>query len=204
VGATFALRAAGAAATREVTVIVAKADAGQLVGELVALATPRSGLAVVVLGDVEGVGLRAVVDADGAMELVPLGIEVEAVGVSREVAAHTAVLLDDAVTQVVVEDLATDEILVPDGAVVDDGAAAMPGDTPVGAMDGDAAALTLAGGRSVVEEVAALFGPDGVDLDAAGALLDGDDPAEELVPPSPSLLVRVLGRPRLEPEPDGL
>ena len=59
VDGTFVLRASGPATTREVTVIAVKADAGAVVDELVALATPRSGLAVVVLGDVEGVGLRA-------------------------------------------------------------------------------------------------------------------------------------------------
>ena len=102
-----------------------------------------------------------------------------------------------------VEDVAADdEVLVPDEAVDEDGAAGMPADSS--GDDEAATAVGIAASGSVVEEVAALFGPDGVDLDAAGELLDGDEPAEAWVRPSPSLLVRVLGRPRLEPEPEGL
>ena len=102
---TFVLRASGPATGREVTVIVVRAEGCEVLAELAALATPRSGLVVVALGPVDEARLRAVVAADGTVELEPLGVVVEGVGVSREVASVAAVLLDDAAELIDPEDL---------------------------------------------------------------------------------------------------
>lgn len=187
---TFVLRASGPAASREVTVIAVRAESCEVLDELVALATPRSGLVLVALGPVVGAGLHAVVDDTGAMDLEPLGIALDSNGVSHEAASNTAVLLDGAAEHLTVEDL--------DPITEDD--AAGPGDG-VGVATADQSAPEP--GR-VVEEVAALWRPDGVDLVAAGDLLAGDEPDVEWELPTPALLVRVLGKPRLEPEPSKL
>jgi hypothetical protein len=108
----------------------------------------------------------------------------DAVGVSHEAAANTAVLLDAAAEHVTAEDLDEEE------------------PTPTPAIEG-----SVSKGRPsppVDAEVAALCGPDGVDLSAAGDLLAGHSDDREWQRPSPTVLVRVLGKPRLEPEPDGL
>jgi nucleoid-associated protein YgaU len=106
VAGTFVLRASGPPTAREVTVIAVRAASCTVLEELVMLATPRSGLVVVVLGDVEGAGLRMRLDGAGRAELSPLEVTLQAAGVSHEAAAHTAVLLDAAAERVVVEDLA--------------------------------------------------------------------------------------------------
>ena len=181
---TFLLRASGPPATREVTVIAVRADSCAVVDELVALAEPRSGLALVILGAADGAGLRVVVDAAGGTELDPLGVVLDAVGVSHEAAANTAVLLEAAAQPVQTKDL-SDVVKLNDD---DDVEADAPVERPMpSALD-------------AVDDVAAVVGPEGVDFAAAGDLLSaGDD--DEWVRPSPALLVRVLGVPRLEPAP---
>ena len=192
---TFVLRTSGPATGREVTVIVVRAEDCEVLDELVELATPRSGLVVVALGPVDEAGLRAVVAADGTVELDPLGVVVEGVGVSREVASVAAVLLDDAAE--------SDRPGGPERA-----------DRPDRAIDqrrrrprrrGGVPAETAEAGTtsSVVDEVDALYGPDGLDLEAAGDLLAGLDD-EDWEQPSPALLVRVFGAPRLDPSPPDL
>jgi hypothetical protein len=56
---------------------------------------------------------------------------------------------------------------------------------------------------SVIDEVKALHGPAGLDLEAAGDLLASLD-NEDWAQPSPALLVRVFGAPRLDPSPPDL
>ena len=177
---TFRLRTSGPPSWREVTVIAVRAETCGVLDELLALASPRSGLAVVVLGDVDSAGLRATVDAAGEMELDPLALTLTSIGMSHEAAANTAVLLDAAAEHLTVEDL-DDRRRSRDR--VDPGVAG-------GLVD-------CRSTRS-----AELSGPDGVDLVAAGELLgDGDDEDEE-ASEEPALLVRVLGPPRLEPSPE--
>ena len=117
------------------------------------------------------------------MELEPLGMVLEAIGVSHEAAANTAVLLD---------------------AAAEHRHRRGPSTELGGADDRRATTSTVSRRRrEVVEEVAALCGPDGVDLAAAGDLLAAatSDDDGEWERPTPALLVRVLGPPRLEPEP---
>ena len=64
---TFRLRTDGPPTSRELTVIVVRTDGCEILDELRALATARSGLAVVALGAFEDAGLRVVVDADGTV-----------------------------------------------------------------------------------------------------------------------------------------
>jgi nucleoid-associated protein YgaU len=181
VAGTFVLRAAGPPAAREVTVVAVRAESCAVLDELAELAAPRSGLVVVALGELGGAGLRVDVDAAGAMQLDPLGMVLDAIGVSHEAAANAAVLLDSAAASVTVE-----ELLSPDDEGSTDGV-----DT------GDERAEELSPG--VVAEVAALCDVHGVDLIAAGDLLAGEDPAE-WERPTASLTVRVLGAPRLDPD----
>ena len=190
---TFVLRASGPATGREVTVIVVRAEGCEVLAELAALATPRSGLVVVALGPVDEARLRAVVAADGTVELEPLGVVVEGVGVSREVASVAAVLLDDAAELIDPEDLSEPVDLTGPLAGADD-------ERDVAESHEETVESAT---PSVVDEVDALYGPDGLDLEAAGDLLAGVDD-EEWEAPSPALLVRVFGAPRLDPSPPDL
>ena len=128
------------------------------------------------------------------MELEPLGVVLDGAGVSREVAAVASVLLDDAAEMVDPDDLSESVALIE-----------LVGD--VGPVDDDVALADDVSAESsaittVQDEVDQLSGPDGVDLVAAGDLLAGDDDADdEWEPPTPRLLVRVFGAPRLEPAP---
>jgi len=191
---TFRLRTDGPPTSRELTVIVVRTDGCEILDELRALATARSGLAVVGLGAFEDAGLRVVVDADGTVELEPLGVVLEGAGVSREVAAVASVLLDDAAEMVDPDDLGESVVLIE-----------LAGD--VGPVDDDVALADDASAESsaittVQDEVDQLSGPDGVDLVAAGDLLAGDDDADdEWEPPTPRLLVRGFGAARRAPAP---
>jgi nucleoid-associated protein YgaU len=180
VDGTFVLRVSAPPTAREVTVIAVRAESCSRLEELLMLAQPRCGLVVVVLGDVSGTGARLIVDDQGDARLEPLGVTVQAANVSHEAAANTAVLLDAAAEPVTVEDLGETE-RSPNSEQ-----APPPASTP------DATA-------GIAVEVAALDGPDGVDLGAAGELLaDDDDGRDGWQRPAPRLLVRVLGPPRVE------
>lgn len=206
---TFVLRASGPPATREVSVIAVRADSCSVVDELLALAEPRTGLAVVVLGVVDGAGLRVSVDAAGCVELDPLGVVLDAVRVSHEAAANTAVLLEAAAQPVEPEDL-SEAVNLDDDEGDDDNGEPAPRLAEVGGDDEDLGSLcdllTTSADPApavTVDDVTAVVGPDGVDLVAAGELLSADDD-DQWVAPSPALLVRVLGEPRLEPAPTSM
>ncbi|MGH9272158.1 MAG: LysM peptidoglycan-binding domain-containing protein, partial [Ilumatobacteraceae bacterium] len=139
VDGTFVLRASAPPTNREVSVIAVHADDFSRLDELLALARPRSGVVVVVLGSPKGAGAHLDVEADGTAQLTPLGLTLSAAGVSHEAAANAAVLLDGAAEHVTVEDLAevaADE--QPDGvgthpeqATSADGATALNGSVRV-------------------------------------------------------------------------
>ena len=176
---TFRLRTSDPPSWREVTVIAVRAETCGVLDELLALASPRSGLAVVVLGEVDSAGLRATLDTAGEIELDPLALRLTSIGMSHEAAANTAVLLDAAAEHLTVEDFDTH-----DGVAQEE------------------VAESPAASSAVVDEVSELSGPNGVDLVAAGALLDSGGDEDEESSEEAALLVRVLGPPRLEPSPE--
>ena len=92
--------------------IVVRADGCEILDELRALATARSGWRSWPSGAFEDAGLRVVVDADGTVELEPLGVVLEGAGVSREVAAVASVLLDDAAEMIDPDDLGESVALI--------------------------------------------------------------------------------------------
>ena len=141
-----------------------RAETCGVLDELLALASPRSGLAVVVLGEVDSAGLRATVDAAGEIELDPLGLRLVSIGVSHEAAANTAVLLDAAAEHLTVE-----------------------ASTPTQTSRRKPIPESPSASSAVVDEVIELTGPR-LDLAAAGELLGGEDEDEE-ASEEPALLV---------------
>lgn len=171
---------------REVTVVAARASACSVVDELLALATPRSGLAVVLLGGSEEAGLDVVVNADGSVQLAALGVVLDGVAVSRQASSNIAVLLDQAAA--------------PDPTVDEEPDV----DIAIDALEADESTCRSAPQATVVaDDVAAMCSGDNVDLAAASALLDDREPAtgDDDLRPEGELLVHVLGKPAVESAP---
>ena len=187
---TFVLRASGPAAGREVTVIAVRAESCEVLDELVALAAPRSGLVLVALGAVDGVGLRAVVDDAGAMELEPLGMVLEAIGVSHEAAANTAVLLDAAAEHLTVEDLDP----IDGGRSTASRERRRRRGRPTSQRQSPWRGWSRRWRRCAGPTVS-IWSPLAICWPATTS------PTRDGSVPTPALLVRVLGKPRLEPEP---
>ena len=187
---TFSLRTADAATAREATVVAVRAETSSIVDELLALATPRSGVAIIILGPADGAGLDVVVDDDGSIELASLGMTLAAASVTREASSNVAVLLDAAAAPFVSED---EDLRAEAGNEADDGNVAEVPSIVVASPDGGA-----------LDELATVCGSVEVDLVAAGALLDNQITTNDTAwtRPNPSLFVRVLGKPRVEGVPE--
>ncbi|MFT3852005.1 MAG: LysM peptidoglycan-binding domain-containing protein [Ilumatobacteraceae bacterium] len=171
---------------REVTVVAARASACLVVDELLALATPRSGLAVVLLGASEEAGLDVVVDADGSVQLASLGVVLDGVAVSRQASSNIAVLLDQAAATDPTVDDEPDIGIAIDEADVEE------------RFRGEARQAAVA-----ADDMAAVCSGGDVDLAAASALLDGGEPVtnDAGLRPERGLLVHVLGKPAVEGAP---
>lgn len=88
---TFHLRVGDTADGRELTVGVVRADRCSNLDELVELARPRSGVAVLILGSAEGSGATLRLELGSAARLEPLGLDVEPV----QLPIVTGLVLDD-------------------------------------------------------------------------------------------------------------
>jgi len=170
---TFAYRCGADGAHLETTVVIAAANDGDDLSPLLAV-RPRLGIAVVAAGDLPNAGASIDIGSDGTARLDPLGVSYVAAGVPRETAA------------VVVEDLPAD-------ATSDDG--------------GDPSSNGHRAGRVRMERLAmpSLNGDTPVlfELPIDGHEVDADD-AEPLSgsPLEASLVVKVLGTPRVPDRPD--
>ena len=187
---TFSLRTADAATAREATVVAVRAQTSSIVDELLALATPRSGVAIIILGPADEAGLDVVVDSDGSIQLASLGMTLAAASVTREASSNVAVLLDAAAASFLSED---EDLRTEEANEADDGNVAEVPSIVVTSPDGGA-----------LDELAPVCGSVDVDLVAAGALLDNPiTPNDtEWTRPNPSLFVRVLGKPRVDGVPE--
>jgi hypothetical protein len=213
IDSAFTYRLGGKAAL-ETVIVAANDDNPDTARALVDVAAPHRGVAAIILTDTPSAGARLELRADGTGRLEPLGIDLRTVGVSREVAAEVAVLLDDAAAR----------RLAPGGNDFDEQVALLnaevdaddrltqsdwgrqtttdttPADeTPIGAPeaasgtspaeDGDPeqapARSTPAAGASRDDELAGIIAEFGMDA--------GND--DEWVPPQPALTIRVLGSP---------
>ncbi len=92
---SFALRAKTGVGPEAAVVIVA-AEHCTTLAELIAVAKPRRGIAVVVAGDTDSSLSQLVVDDTGQAELQPWSLTVVASSMPRETASQIAVLLDEA------------------------------------------------------------------------------------------------------------
>lgn len=80
------------------SVVVVNAASCTNLAELVAIAEPRQGVAVVVAGDVPSTSARLIVEKDGSAVLEPLGLRLNVTAMSRETASEIAVLMDAVAT----------------------------------------------------------------------------------------------------------
>jgi nucleoid-associated protein YgaU len=176
---TFHLRGASPAG-REATVVVVRAEGCAVLPSLLNLATPRSGVVVVVLSESAMTDAVIAVAADGSATFEQLGLDFEA----AQVAAATTVEID-AVVSAIEDDADEDLDVVADAFELIKPARSMaPADAE---SEPDPQADDSDVESNVDEEL---------QLDFTGA---GDDLTLELDAwPVPDLLVRVLGRPRVD------
>jgi DNA-binding SARP family transcriptional activator len=214
INSTFTYRLGGKTAL-ETVIVAANDDNPDTARALTDAATPHRGVAAIILTDTPDAGAHLELRADGTGRLEPLGIDLHAVGVTREVAAEIAVLLDDAaarrlapggsdfdeqVALLNAEVDADDRLPQSDwGRQTTDTAPAPETPTaapatesppPPGADDEDVdrvAPRTSLSGETRDEELAEITAEFGMDTDGYD---DGD-----WVPPAPALTIRVLGSP---------
>jgi len=175
---TFHLRGASPAG-REASVVVVRAESRAMLPSLLNLARPRSGVVVIVLSDTAMTEVVIDVDAGGAGSLAKLGLEFEAAQVEASTTEELAVVIE------AVEDPADDDL-----AIV---AASFELPEPIPPQ---IPAIVRPESAAVWEEAdEALADPQG-HLQLAFAETDLTVEPDEW--PVPDLLVRVLGRPRVE------
>jgi DNA-binding SARP family transcriptional activator len=177
---TFHLRGASPAG-REASVVVVRADECAVLPALLKLATPRSGVVVIVLSDTALT--ETVVEVDGAARgrLAQLGLEFDAVQLESETVDELATVIE-AIEEPADDDL---DVVATSFDLPEPTPAVIPVMVRTEMHDGDRAATE-----------------DQADAQGRLELVEGEaDPTVEVDAwPRPDLLVRVLGRPRVEHE----
>jgi nucleoid-associated protein YgaU len=209
---TFAYRLGGRAALE--TVIVAANDANpDTARALTTAAAPHRGVAAIILTDTPGAGATLELRADGTGRLEPLGIDLQTAGVTREVAADLAVLLDHTATghhsagagdinqQVALLNAQVDADnrlapsdwgrTTPPGASVDETTIVAPDAAPDTPHEPAGAAEPV----SLSEPLASAAPRDDELADIIAELHMDTGERDEWVPPQPALTIRVLGAP---------
>lgn len=151
---------------------------------LVASSAPRCGVAAILLGDAPGAGGHVHIGPNGVARLEPLGVTFQAVGISTETEVAVAELLDD---------LPVPAVEVDQPSIFEQVETTVAEDEPPGAADADHPAPSA---TEEPQEVIDLTEPRR-DTTALASL---DDDGWE--PPTPRLLIRVLGQPALVDGPD--
>jgi phage tail protein X/DNA-binding SARP family transcriptional activator len=199
VATTFAYRL-GSRTALEVVVAVARDDQDETLAALATAARPRRGVAAIVVGDVASAGARVEVRADGTARLEPLGVEFQAAGVSRELAAEIAVLLDEAAQEEIGQGPSFEEHVAALGSAVvfderrdrDWGRSADDADSPTDDAVAPAEPTDSPDGLDELEQ------PSEAGPDADDEQEEGEDGWEL---PRPEVLVRVLGAPTVVDRP---
>lgn len=170
---TFQLRSLHDPDGRELT-IVAVDSSSDVVDEMVAVAEPRRGAAVLILGEHPSANATLRIAADASATLEPLGLHLTAVGLSTSTQSGVEALLDDAARP-----LMPDDLMAADAS--DDVDAPAPG----------------VNGRPYQRELPLAVGAEDAGDDETFGV-DEDAEGDDWQPPAPGLLVKVLGSPRIE------
>jgi nucleoid-associated protein YgaU/DNA-binding SARP family transcriptional activator len=207
---TFGYRL-GSSVALEVVVAVARDELDENAVALATAAQAHRGVAAIIIGDVPSAGARLELRADGTGVLQPLGVQVQAAGVSRELAAEVAVLLDEAAEEGIAAQGSTfaEQVALLETAVtLDDHVEADWGRSqPVGSsaefVDETVVDIYESESELGANRPPAFLGeeqPSGV-IDLVGSAPDDviQDASDEETWrwPEPEVLVRVLGEPRV-------